>query len=168
MHTQRNQGESAEFARIDRAALGLLVRPEHQRPWAVVEIVRALGCLGDVEAGLERLHRVGLVHRWNGMVSASHAAVRFSDTTLSDDPGSAYERRREDAVLEVLLATNTDTGLPMSELELFGALDAKRTKQKLDVTDALARLDGAGLVDRRGDLAFATPAAVRFDQIMDT
>lgn len=167
MHTQRKQAESKEFARLDRAILGLLVTPDNQRPWSEAEIERKISASGNVAASLDRLHRTGLVHHWNGMVSATHAAVRFEDTTQSEDPGSEFERRHENAVLEVLLSSGSSHENPTPEKEIQRVLDAQKTKHKLAITDALTRLDGAGLVERRGELAFASPAAVRFDQIMD-
>jgi hypothetical protein len=54
----------------------------------------------------------------------------------------------------------------MSENEIRRALSATKTTQKLAVIDALSRLDGAGLVDRRGDLAVASAATRRFDRVM--
>ena len=55
---------------------------------------------------------------------------------------------------------------PMSENEIRRALSATKKTQKLAVIDALSRLDGAGLVDRRGDLAVASAATRRFDRVM--
>jgi hypothetical protein len=68
----------------------------------------------------------------------------------------------EGEILHVLLQTRNV--LPMSEKDIRRALRVKK-KNKLDVIDALDRLDGAGLVDRHGGLAVASAAAVRFDYI---
>jgi hypothetical protein len=116
---------------------------------------------------LDRLQRAGLVHRWNGMVSASHAAVRFEDATLSEEPGSECERRHENAVLGVLLETGASNENPMSEKEIRDALCGRSVGHQLAIMDALTRLDGAGLVERCGEMVFPAPATVRFDQIMD-
>lgn len=169
MHAaQSSQGEPKEFAQIDRAILGVLLNPDNQRPWCEAELARGISSTpGKVRYSLERLHRAGLVHRWNGLVSASHAAVRFEDATLSEEPGADCERRHENAVLNVLLENDATHESPMSEREIRRSLHARNDAHKLAVTDALTRLDGAGLVERNGEMAFATPAAVRFDQIMD-
>lgn len=164
MLTQTNPGESEEFARLERAILGLLVTPYNQRPWSEDEIARAITLPGDVHEAVERLHKVGLVHRWNRLVSATVAAVRREEITQEhdDNPVLAADRRMEGEILHVLLQTRNV--LPMSEKDIRRALCIKK-KNKLDVIDALDRLDGAGLVDRHGGLAVASGAAVRFDYI---
>jgi hypothetical protein len=166
MHTQSSSEESKEFDRLDGAILGLLVEPDHQRPWAEHEIARAITLPGDVQAGLDRLHSSGLIHRWNGMVSASYPSVRFEDSTQTDESPADFEREHENTVLEVLLS-NVPHQIPMSRDEIERALGAEDQDHRIAIYDAVARLDLAGLVDRKDELVFVTPAAVRFDQIMD-
>jgi hypothetical protein len=164
MLTQTNPGESEEFARLERAILGLLVTPYNQRPWSEDEIARAITLPGDVHEAVERLHKVGLVHRSNRLVSATVAAVRREEITqeTDDNPVVAADRRMEGEILHVLFQTRNV--LPMSEKDIRRAL-CIRKKNKLDVIDALNRLDGAALVDRHGGLSVASGAAVRFDYI---
>jgi hypothetical protein len=166
MHTQPNPGESEEFARLDGAILGLLVNRVEQRPWSEAEIIREVGRHGNIPDGLDRLHQAGLVHRWDGLVSATRAAVRFYGITQDDDPHTARDRRMEQSVLELLLTPSSRSTAPLSKKEIWRALGAKK-EDRLDLTDALDRLDAAGLVDRVDKLAFASAAAARFDQIMN-
>jgi hypothetical protein len=164
MHTQTNPGESEEFARLDGAILGLLVTPYNPRPWSEDEVARAIHLPGDVHEAVKRLHKVGLVHRWNRLVSATAAAVRSEEITQEhdDNPVVAADRHMEGEIMHVLLQTRDV--MPMSETDIRRALRIKK-KNKLGVLDALNRLTGAGLVDRPGGLAVASNAAVRLDQI---
>lgn len=114
---------------------------------------------------LKRLRVAGLIHRWNDLVSASRPAVRFHEITQSVDPDSEHERHHERSVLELLLS-DADENRPLSEKQITRALGASKKGRKLDVIDALDRLDGAGLVDRRAGLAVASEAARRFDQVI--
>ncbi len=166
MQTQTNSGESGELAhaRLEWAILGLLVTPYNQRPWSEDEIARAISTPGDVHEAVKRLQKIGLVHRWNRMVSATYAAVRSDEIDQeydhADNPVLASDRRTEGEILHVLMQTNGV--LPMSEKDLRRALRVKK-KNKLDVIDAVNRLDGAGLVDRPGGLVVPSAAAIRFD-----
>jgi predicted transcriptional regulator len=164
MHTQTNPGESEEFARLDGAILGLLVTPYNPRPWSEDEIARAITLPGDVHDAVKRLHKVGLVHRWHMLVSATAAAVRSEEIAQEPDDNSllAADRRMEGEVLHILLRTRNV--MPMSEKDIRRALRIKK-KDKLGVLDALNRLRTAGLVDRPGGLAVASDAAVRLDAI---
>jgi hypothetical protein len=73
MHDQRippcEQDDST-----DSAILGLLI--DSQVPWATSEVALEIG--GDVDAtdGIARLAGAGLVHRLDGFVWATRAAVR--------------------------------------------------------------------------------------------
>jgi DNA-binding GntR family transcriptional regulator len=67
--------------------------------------------------------------------------------------------RSEAAILSLLLDMNS--GCIWSAEELVRELSAPR----LDVLDALASLEGAGLVHRSGKFVFASRAASRFDQL---
>jgi hypothetical protein len=60
-------------AQEDSAILALLMLETSHRPWAVEEIVREMG--RDVTDGLNRLYGGGLIHRLDGFVWASRAAV---------------------------------------------------------------------------------------------
>lgn len=164
MHTQTNPGESEEFARLERAILGLLVTPYNQRPWSEEEFKRVINLPGDIREAVERLRQAGLVHRWNRLVSATCAAVRSEEITQEyhDNPVTEEDRRMEGEILHVLLKTRHV--LPMSEKDIRRALRIKK-KDKLAVLDALNRLDGAALIDRPGGLAVASNAAVRYDYI---
>jgi hypothetical protein len=55
---------------------------------------------------------------------------------------------------------------PLSEQDLWDAFGAKKNKQKLRITDALDRLDGAGLIERRGRRSIASEVAKNLDRIM--
>jgi hypothetical protein len=162
MHTQPNSGESEEFARLDGAILGLLVDPDDQRPWAETEVAREIGGHGNISYAVDRLHHAGLIHRWGGLVSATRAAVRLHDIEHSQEPHTEYERRTERSVMGLLLAPSRNTTAPLSEKEIRHAIGANG----VDLTDALDRLYADGLVDRVDELAFASDAAARFDQIM--
>ncbi len=166
MHTQPNPGESEDFARLDGAILGLLVKRDEQRPWSEAEIVRMVGSKhGNVPDGLARLHQAGLVHRWDELASATYAAAHFFGLTQSGDPHTEDDRRMEQSVLELLLTPSSRSTNPLSEHEI-GRLIGVKKKDALALTDALHRLYSTGLVERSGDLIFASVAAAHFDQII--
>ena len=164
MHANRTQEPFDEPTCLEQAILELILDPDTQRPWSDTEITRAISTPGDVSSALKRLRLAGLIHRWAELVSPARAAIRFHEIEQSTDPGSEYERRHERSVLELLLSESGEQ--PMSEKEIRRALGASKKTKKLAVIDALSRLDGAGLVDRRGDLAVASPAARRIDCVM--
>ncbi len=167
MLDQRSSTESEAHAFTDRAILGLLLDDDKQRPWSEVEIAREITAPGHVPASLKRLRIGGLVHRWNDLATATRSAVRFHEITQGSDPDSADERHHDKAVLESLLARATEGQRPISEDELYDAFGAKETQQKLlAITDALDRLDAAGLIERRGGRAIASEVAAYFDRIM--
>lgn len=165
MHTQTNPRESEEFARLEWAILGLLSTSYSQRPWSEEEIERSITTLpGSVHDAIERLRRIGLVHRWGRMVSATVAAVRSDEISQEchDNPAVERDRRVEGEILYLLMRTNGV--LPMSEKDIRRALRVKK-KNKLDVLDAINRLTGAGLIDRPGGLVVPSAAAVRYGEI---
>jgi predicted transcriptional regulator len=163
MLDQRSSTESEAHAYLDRAVLGLLLDIDKQRPWSETEIAREISTPGHVPASLKRLRTAGLIHRWNDLVTASRAAVRSHEITQSaDDPASAEERHHDKAVLESLLVRASDGQEPLSEDEIWEASGA----EKLAITDALNRLDAAGLIERRGGRAIASEVATYFDHIM--
>ncbi len=165
MPDQRSSIESEAHAYLDRAVLGLLLDIDKQRPWSEAEIAREISTPGHVPASLKRLRTVGLIHRWNDLVTASRSAVRFHEITQSGDSASAEERHHDKAVLESLLVRASDGQGPLSEEELWEAFSAKEQTQ-LVITDALDRLDAAGLIERRSGKAIASEVATYFDQIM--
>jgi len=166
MLDQRSSTESEAHAFIDRAILGLLLDDDKQRPWSEAEIAREISAPGHVPASLKRLRTGGLVHRWNDLATATRSAVRFHEITQGSDPNSAEERHHDKAVLDSLLVRASEGQRPISEDELCEAFGAKETQQKLAVTDALNRLDAAGLIERRGGRAIASEVAAYFDHIM--
>jgi hypothetical protein len=165
MPDQRSSIESEAHAYLDRGVLGLLLDIDKQRPWSEAEIAREISTPGHVPASLKRLRTAGLIHRWNDLVTASRSAVRFHEITQGGDPASAEERHHDKAVLESLLVRASDDQGPLSEAELWEAFGAKE-QMRLDITDALDRLDAAGLIERRGGKAIASEVATYFDQIM--
>jgi predicted transcriptional regulator len=163
MLDQRSSTESEAHAYLDRAVLGLMLDIDQQRPWSEAEIAREISTPGHVPASLKRLRTAGLIHRWNDLVTASRSAVRAHEITQSaDDPASADERHHDKAVLESLLVRASDGQGPLSEDEIWEASSA----DKLAITDALNRLDAAGLIERRGGKAIASEVATHFDRIM--
>ncbi len=63
-------------AHTDAVILESLLDRDAQRPWTVDEIARDLGDPIDATDGLSRLAKAGLVHRLEGFVFASRAALR--------------------------------------------------------------------------------------------
>jgi hypothetical protein len=165
MHEQSSPEKSGEFARLDGAILGLLV-DKQRHPWAIDEIEREIGSEGtNVPPAIHRLDEAGLLHSWDEFVCPTHASIRCHEVVEPDDDAdSAVERDWERPILLLLLTLDVGTGI--SEGLLRAKLQARNKSNELPVTDALARLEGAGLVCRRGGEVAATTAAARFDQIM--
>jgi hypothetical protein len=168
MHKHRTPERLREHAQLDRAVLDLMLDSERQRPWAEDEIARALNVPGDVRESLRRLRTCKLIHRWNDLAVAAHAAVRYIEITHggATNPNDADERHHDKAVLEGLLVRNADGKGPLSEQQLFEAHGATKKKRRLAITDALDRLEGAGLIDRRGGRSIASEVAQRLDELM--
>jgi hypothetical protein len=76
MHDQRSSTVAEGEDQVDAAILGLLLHPDAQRPWAEDEVAREVGDPLAVTDGLARLFGAGLVHRLEGFVFATRAAVR--------------------------------------------------------------------------------------------
>jgi hypothetical protein len=64
----------------DRAVLGLLIYERTQGPWAVEEVAREIG--RNPTDSLDRLYGGGLIHRIDGFVWATRAAVIAQATSL--------------------------------------------------------------------------------------
>ena len=97
MHKHRTPEGLAEHATINRAVLDLMLDLDRQRPWAEDEIARTFSVPGDVRESLRRLRACKLIHRWNDLAVAAHAAVRFHEITQPADglsPGDASERQQ--------------------------------------------------------------------------
>jgi len=73
MHDQRTSPAEADD-QIDGAILSLLVASPV--PWATLEVAREIGDEIDATDGLSRLVRGGLIHRLDGFVFPTRAAVR--------------------------------------------------------------------------------------------
>jgi hypothetical protein len=158
-----------EHACIDRAVLELMVDLERQRPWAEDEIARTISTPGDVRDSLRRLRTSRLIHRWNDLAVASHPVVRFHEINQPGDglsPGEARERHWDKAVLEGLLVRSADGEGPRTQQQTYEAFGASKRKKKLAIDDALDRLDGAGLIERRGGRSIASEVARRLDELM--
>ena len=158
-----------EHACIDQAVLDLMLDLERQRPWAEDEIARTISVPGDVRDSLRRLRSSRLIHRWNDLAVASHPAVRFHEINHGngqENPGEARERHWERAVLEGLLVRSAEGEGPITERQTYKAFGAKKKKMRLALADALNRLEGAGLIERRGGRAIASEVARRLDELM--
>lgn len=164
MHEQSSPEKSGEFARLDGAILGLLV-DKQRHPWTIDEIEREIGAESDgVPPALNRLDEAGLIHSWDEFVCPRHAAIRCHEIMENDDADSSVEHDWERLILFLLLTLDVGTGI--REGLLRAKLRARDKSNELAVTDALARLAGAGLVCRGGGEVAASAAAARFDQIM--
>jgi hypothetical protein len=166
MPDQRSSTESEAHALLDQAVLQLMLDSERQRPWSEAEIARILSTHGHVPASLKRLRTAGLIHRWNDLATASHAAVYYQEITQSTDPASEHEHHWDGAVLESLMVRGSDDQGPLTEQDLWEAFNATDKKRKLNIADALDRLDGAGLIERRGGRSIASEVAQHLDRIM--
>lgn len=67
-------------AQTDSAILALLMLETSHRPWAVEEIAREMD--RDVTDSLNRLHGGGLIHRLDGFVWATRAAVLADEISM--------------------------------------------------------------------------------------
>lgn len=165
MHDQRSSTESEAHALLDQAVLQLMLDSNRQRPWSEVEIARILSTPGHVPASLKRLRTAGLIHRWNDLATASHAAVYYHEITQSA-ASSEREHHWDSAILESLIVRGSDGQGPLTEQDLWEAFNAKDQKRQLEIADALDRLDGAGLIERRGGRSIASEAAQNLDRVM--
>jgi len=80
MQQQRTLSPAEEDGQIDSAILGLLLGNDEQRPWSVEEIEREIG--SNTTDSLARLYGGGLIHRLDGFVWATRAAVMADEISL--------------------------------------------------------------------------------------
>lgn len=64
----------------DSAILALLVQTDEQRPWSTYEVEREIG--GETTDALNRLYGAGLIHRLDGFVWATRAALHAEQLSL--------------------------------------------------------------------------------------
>lgn len=169
MHKHRTPEGLPEHACIDRAVLSLMIDRDRQRPWAEEEIARIIGVPGDVRDSLRRLRAAKLIHRWNDLAVASHPAVRFHEIHHGGgppSPGEIKERHWDKAVLDGLLVRSADGEGPCTEQQTYEAFGASKQKKRIVIADALDRLDGAGLIERRGGRSIPSEIARRLDELL--
>ena len=80
MQGQRTLTPAEADGQMDSAVLGCLRGKDEQRPWSVDEITREIG--SDATDSLNRLYGVGLIHRLDGFVWATRAAVAADVITI--------------------------------------------------------------------------------------
>lgn len=68
-----NSSVAEQERQTDATVLDLLRTTDNQRPWAVDEVEREAG--SDAVDSLNRLYGAGLIHRLDGFVWASRAAI---------------------------------------------------------------------------------------------
>jgi hypothetical protein len=80
MHDQPTLTPAEQDGQIDSAILGLLIYENAQRPWSKDEITREIG--SDTTDSLNRLYGAGLIHRLQGFVWATRAAIMAQEISL--------------------------------------------------------------------------------------
>ena len=166
MPDNRSSTEPDAHDFLDQAVLQLMLDLDRQRPWSEGEIARMISTPGDVAVSLARLRSAGLVHRWSDLATATHAAVYFHEIAQSLDSTAEGEHHDDNAVLNSLIAKANDGEGPLSEREIGKAFDAAKRKLKTRIADALDRLDGAGLIERRDGRSIASEVAMHLDHIL--
>lgn len=160
MREKRSPDGLSEAARVQRAILNLLLDPDRQRPLSEAEIMRAIGDPHATRAALDELHKAGLVHRWQDLVSATHPTVRYHE--LAHKRTESSENRHDHLLLELLLE-QPEQG--QDEAILAGTLAVEDPKLEIDALDALDRLDRAGLIERYGQRVQVAAVTVRLDAL---
>ena len=82
MQDETSRNPSDEDDRFQKAVLGLLLRPNDQRPWSVAEIEREVGEMLATADAIAVLHAAGLIHRCGDFVFASRAALCMDRLSL--------------------------------------------------------------------------------------
>ncbi|HTC72640.1 MAG TPA: hypothetical protein VK655_07110, partial [Solirubrobacteraceae bacterium] len=118
MHDQSSSLESEAHAYLDQAVLQIMLDNERQRPISETEVARIVSTPGHVPASLKRLRVGGLIHRWNDLATASHAAVYYHEITQRTDPDSRHEHVWDSAVLESLIVRGNDGQGPLTVEQL--------------------------------------------------
>jgi hypothetical protein len=101
-------------------------------------------------------------------VIASRPAVRFHEINRGGGDPSRLEvddRYWDKAVLDVLLAHSADGEGPRSEQEIYDAFGASKKKRKLAIADTFDRVDGDGLIERRGGRSIPSEVARHLDEL---
>lgn len=162
MHRHRTPAGLEVHTQIDRAVLDLLLDDENHRPWAEDELGRAVTLPGDIRDALRRLRASRLVHRWNDLVTASRPAVRLHQIMHPADGDPVADRQRDGALLEHLLGGSAEGDASPTEAQIYETHgdDGRQT-----IPDALARLDAACLIERRGGRVIPSEVARRFDEL---
>jgi hypothetical protein len=80
MQHQRTLSPAEEDLMIDSGILGLLIRPDNRRLWSKGEIDREIG--QETIDSLNRLYGAGLIHRLNGFVWVTRAAIIADHLTI--------------------------------------------------------------------------------------
>lgn len=80
MQEQRTPTRAVEDWISDAAVLGLMLPRDDQRPWSKDEIDRVIG--EDTADSLNRLYGAGLIHRLNGFVWATRAAIMAEEIKM--------------------------------------------------------------------------------------
>ncbi|HSZ05433.1 MAG TPA: hypothetical protein VK778_09565 [Solirubrobacteraceae bacterium] len=80
MQHQRTLSPAEEDGIIDSGVLGLLIHRDEQRPWSKDEIDREIG--QNTIDSLNRLYGAGLIHRLDGFVWATRAAIMADDLAI--------------------------------------------------------------------------------------
>lgn len=70
--------------RVDGALMELLLSPADQRPWTIDDLAREVGSMIEVEDGVSRLTRAGLVHRHDDLVVPTRAALRLVEVVPNE------------------------------------------------------------------------------------
>lgn len=65
-----------------------------------------------------------------------------------------------------MLARGGDGEGPRTAQQTYEAFGATKQKKRLQIDDALDRLQGAGLIERRGGRSIASEVARRLDELM--
>jgi hypothetical protein len=73
MPKQRTVSVADDEGSIDAALLELLIHSENSRPWSIDEITREIGF--ETTDSLNRLYGYGVIHRLDGFVWATRAAI---------------------------------------------------------------------------------------------
>lgn len=113
--------ESEAHARLDQAVLQIMLDKERQRPISEAEVAGLVSTPGHVPASFKRLRVAGLIHRWNDLATASHAAVYYHEIT-QHTRASEHEHHTDRAVLESLIVHGNNGQGPISEHDLWEAV----------------------------------------------